>query len=181
MKQERPRPDFGRGPGSLLAGSGNRREAARHFLDGVARDPVTHADVVVGGERDAALVAGFDLAHIVLEAAQGLDLPVANDRRIAEQAGAGTTLDDTFGDHASGDRADSRNREHLANIGVSERPFPSYRDEQATQRDADVLDQLVNDRIGPDTNAFPLRELVRLWRRPHIERDDRRTAGAARG
>src|SRR5262245_36797444 len=50
-------------------------------------DDIVHFDVVEAFEADAALEAGFDLAHIVLEAAQRGNLPFEDDDVVAQQPG----------------------------------------------------------------------------------------------
>src|SRR3954453_3502858 len=60
---------------------------------------VTHFEVLVIGQNDTALEALEDLAHVVVEAPQGADLPVVDDRAVTDQAPLRATRDPAVGDH----------------------------------------------------------------------------------
>src|SRR5215211_2490532 len=76
---------------------------------------VAHLDVVVVGELDAALEAGLDLAHVLLDAAERLDRQVfGDDRAAAGEADLAAALDVPVGDEAAGDVAEAADLEHLS-------------------------------------------------------------------
>src|SRR6185503_3148168 len=68
-------------------------EPARDFLEHVGFDHILLLDVVPAFERDSALVAGRDLADVVLEAADRLDLAVPDDLALPLEPRARAPLD----------------------------------------------------------------------------------------
>src|SRR6266550_9346866 len=92
------------------------RQPARELLEDEGFDDVTHLDVVAPLESDAALQRGRHLAHVVLEAAQGLDPSLPGGRAIAHQPRARAALDGARYDLAARDRAGLGGREDLADL-----------------------------------------------------------------
>src|SRR4051794_6674205 len=91
------------------------------FLDHLETfDLVANLDVGVVLERHAALEAGRDLAHLVLEAAQGLERALVDHDAVAQQPDLVAALDDALGDAATRDVADLGDVEHLADLGVAQ-------------------------------------------------------------
>src|ERR671938_1995766 len=82
---------------------------------------VAFLDVGEVTQHDAALEAGGDFAHVVVEPAQRLDLAVVDDRPVADEAHLRAAGDATLGDVGAGDRADARGLEDLADLDVTER------------------------------------------------------------
>ena len=121
---------------------------------------------------DAALEALRDLADVVLEAAQRAELALVDLDRVADQADLRVALDRAVGDHAAGDRADLRDGEGLAHLGLAQRLLALDRREQAGHRLLHVVERLVDDVVELDLDALLLGELLRLAGRTDVEADD---------
>src|SRR5690606_14102144 len=80
----------------------------------VALELVADLDVVVVLEVRAALVTAVDLHHLLLEAAQRVDLGVDDHAPIADEAHLATAEELALQDRAAGDGADLGDREGLA-------------------------------------------------------------------
>src|SRR5438094_7394694 len=93
------------------------RQPARELLEDVGFDDVVHLHVVAPLESDAALQRRRHLAHVVLEAPQGLDLAVPGRGAVPHQARARAPLDRSGNDLAAGDRAGLRGGEDLTHLG----------------------------------------------------------------
>src|SRR5437016_6806867 len=85
----------------------------------VGLDDVAGLQVLEVGEADAALVAGLDLAHVVLESLERRDGAGPDDDTLAQEADLRAPRDHTVLDVAAGDGADARDAEHLAHLGVA--------------------------------------------------------------
>src|SRR3954470_15039593 len=80
-------------------------------------EDVALLDVLIALERDAALVALGDLAHVVLEALERADPTGPDDRAVAHQPHRRTAADGAARDVAAGDRPHARRAERLAHLG----------------------------------------------------------------
>ncbi len=118
-----------------------------------------------------------DLARVVLEAPQRRDRALPDDRALAKEADLGAARDDALAHEAPGDRADARDAEDLADLGLAGDDLLEDRREQAEHRGLDLLDQLVDDLVGADLHALGLGELAAAPVRAHVEPDDRRVGG----
>src|SRR5256885_14040946 len=74
------------------------------------------SDVLEVAQHDAALEPGRDLAHVVVEAAQRLDLAGVDDGPVAHEPDLGAAADRAVGDIGAGDDADARRAEQLAHL-----------------------------------------------------------------
>ena len=135
-----------------------RLERPRDLLDAEALDDVAGAHVLVVLEGHAAFLAGRDLAHLVLEALQRLELAFVDDDVVAEQADIGAALDDAFGDPAAGDLADLRDLEDLQDLGVAEEGLAPLGREHARHRRLHIVDEVVDDVVVADLDAVGLRQ-----------------------
>ena len=81
-------------------------------------------------------------------------------------------------DVAPGDGADPRHPEDLPDLGVAGDDLLVLRRQHADHRLLDVLEQLVDDLVGPDLHALGVGELASLAVRADVEADDR---GVRRG
>src|SRR2546423_7917848 len=158
-----PRTRPARFESSLRSGGGSFVE--RRPLD-LARledlEPVAFLHVVEAVEEDAALEALRNLADVVLEPLQLRDRRRVDHCAVADHADARVTTDDAVGDHAAGDRAEPRDPEERAHLGLADRLLRRDGGELAHQRLLDLLGQLVDDVVGADLDAFTCRELARL-------------------
>src|SRR4051794_15783992 len=108
------KPSTGRLRMALAAGAGTEpelRELALDLAGLVGLQHVALLDVLEVREHDAALEAGRDLAHILVEALERVDRRVVDDRAVAHHADAAAAADRPVGDVAAGDRADARGAE----------------------------------------------------------------------
>jgi hypothetical protein len=76
-----------------------------------------------------------------------------------------------------GDRAEARDAEERAHLGLADDRLGLDRRQHADERLLDVLGQLVDDAVLADLDPLPLGELARLGRGTHVEADDHRVRG----
>src|SRR5690606_4255374 len=120
---------------------------------------------------DAALVAGRDLANVVLEAAQARDLALV-DHGVVTQQTRERAAHDLAVDHARArDHAGAADAEGLTHLGAAHRALANRRLEHALERLADLIDGIVDDRVEPHVDAFALGELRGLRLRTDVEAD----------
>ena len=86
--------------------------------------------------------------------------------------------DDARAHVATGDGADPRHPEDLADLGLAGDDLLVLRREHADHRLLDVLEQLVDDLVGADLDVLGVGQLAGLAVRAHVEADDR---GVGRG
>src|SRR3954454_20147946 len=101
-------------------------------------------DVLVVLENDAALEAGGDLSHVVVEAPQAGDRRVVDDGAVAHDADLGAAADVAVGDVGAGDRADPRGAERLAGPARADRLLDLLGLEHALHRVTQVVERLVD-------------------------------------
>src|SRR5215204_6314203 len=142
------------------------------LLDDVALDLVAVLDVVKVFEPDAALVALAHLGDVVLEAAQGADAALPGDDAVADEAGARVAADDPVDDAAARDDAGLRHPEGLEDERLAQDLLGLDLVEHADHGRADLLLDLVDDRVEPDVHVLLPRELGGPHLRPHVEADD---------
>src|SRR4051794_4028582 len=126
-------------------------------------------DVRVVLENDAALEAGGDLADVVVEAPQAADRGVVDDRAVAHDPHLGAAADDAVGDVRAGDRADARGAEGLAHLDGPDGLLDLLGLEHALHRVAQIVERLVDDRVGADLDALAVGDRGSVADRPHVE------------
>ena len=99
---------------------------------------------------------------------------------VADDAHATLAVDDAAANRAAGDRADARDLEHLAHLGLAEMTSRSFGTEHAFHRRANVGHRLVDDAVELDVDAFALGRRARVVVRAHVEADDDRARRLAR-
>src|SRR6185295_6976725 len=149
-------------------------EGRRDLFAAVGLDHVARLEVLEALEADAAIEAGADLRDVVLEAPERRDLPLEDNAIVAQQADQGVAWDDPFDDVAAGDRADLRHLEGVAHLGAAGRDLAEGGIEQADHRQLELVEQLVDDGVQPDVDAFLLGQLGRRALRADVEADDDR-------
>src|SRR3954462_7500551 len=122
----RPRNDRGRRRGGL--------QRPPDLLDAVALDDVAGAHVLVVLEGHAALLAGRDLAGVVLEALELAELALVNHHVVADEAHVGAALHDAVEDAAARDLADLGDVEDLQDLRLAEPRLAQGRGEEARHR-----------------------------------------------
>src|SRR5205823_6210159 len=129
-------------------------------------------DVLVVAQHDAALEAGGDLADVVVEAAQRLDLARVDHGAVAHQADLRATAHVAVGDVATGDRADARGAEGLAHLDGADGLLDLLGLEQALHRGAQLLEHAIDDRVAADLDALAVGRHVGVADRADVEADD---------
>src|SRR5688572_24496900 len=100
--------------GVCLVRANSALQRSGDFLDLEELQLVALVDVVVVLDAEAALEAFLDLAHVVLEALEAVELPGEHHHVVAQQAHTRPPAHRARGDHAAGNRADLADAEHLA-------------------------------------------------------------------
>src|ERR1700722_6749638 len=138
----------------------------------VGLNDVAVLEVLEVREPDAALEARRDLAHIVLEAAQRVDGALPNDGALAQEADLRAAGDLAVAHVTPGHGADPGHPEHLAHLGLARDDLLVDRREQSEHGRLDVLEQLVDDLVGPDLDVGRLGQLTRALVGAHVDPDD---------
>src|ERR1700733_591151 len=138
----------------------------------VGLNDVAVLEVLEVGEPDTALEARCDLAHIVLEAAQRVDRTLPDDGALAQEAHLRAAGDLAVAHVAPGHGADPGHPEDLAHLGLARDDLLVDRGEQTEHGRLNVLEQLVDDFVGPDLDVGRLGQLTRALVGPHVEPDD---------
>ena len=127
------------------------------------------------GEGHAAFLAGLDLVDLVLEALERLQgAEFEHHDVVADDPHAGALADHALGDPAAGDPADLGDVEGLQHLGVAEEGFALDRRQHAREHAFDVVQQVVDDRVVADLDAFALGQVAGLFRGADVEAEDRR-------
>src|SRR3954470_17303002 len=136
-------------------------------------DHVVDLDVVERPQADTALVALADLGRVVLEPAEGLHRQVVGDHGTVTHEPCLRVADDrAAADQRTGDVADLRHPEDLADLRRAELDLLVDGLEHALERGLDLVDRLVDDRVVPDVHAFAVGELGGLTLGPDVEAQD---------
>src|SRR5664280_1773176 len=140
-------------------------------------DDVAIFQVLVVGETNAALKARLHLSRVILEAAQRSDRALPDNGALAQESNLRTTGDDAVADEASGDGADLGNAKHFAHLGFAGDDLFVDRRQQSQHGRLDLLDQLVDDLVGPHLDTLSLSQFATALVRSDIEADDGRVRG----
>src|SRR5687768_15377940 len=108
-----------------------RSERGCFFDDLVGFDDVSDLDVVVRLDRETALVAGEDLAGVVLEALQAAQLAGVDLDAVADDPDLGGAGDLALDDEAAGHGADLGDLEGLADLDLADRLLAADGGEEA--------------------------------------------------
>src|SRR5919202_4102537 len=169
----RTKPSTGRLRAIAAAGPGSGQRAL-DLAGLVGLQHVALLDVLEVRQHDAALEAGRDLAHVVVEALERVDRRVVDDRAVAHDADLRPAADRAVGDHAAGDRADARGAEGGAHLGGADGLLDLLGLQHALHRVAQVVERLVDDRVRPDLDALALGRGARVADRADVEAEDHR-------
>src|SRR5262249_26759932 len=126
-----------------VRGGSTPSERTRNGLDVEALHDVANADILIVGERHAALLSGRHLAYLVLEALQSRQRALVDHHVVADEAHLGAALHLAVGDAAAGDLADLGNVEHLQDFRVAKEHLAHRRRQQAGHGLSHVVDQIV--------------------------------------
>src|SRR5579862_3877936 len=143
----------------------------------VRLDHIALLDVLEVREHDAALEAGVDLAHVLVEASQARDRRVVDHGRVAHEPDARAADDMALGDEAARDRADPGGAEGLADLRLTHRLLDLFGLEHALHRRAQLLDGAVDHGVAADLDPLALGNGARVADRAHVEGEDHRVGG----
>src|SRR6476660_1977533 len=136
-------------------------------------DHVVDLDVVERPQADTALVALADLGRVVLEPAEGLHRQVVGDHgTVTHETRLRVAHDRAAAHQRTGDVADLRHPEDLADLRRAELDILVDRLEHALERGLDLVDRLVDDRVVPDVHPLAVGELGGLTLGPDVEAQD---------
>ena len=123
-------------------------------------------------ECHAAFESFLNLSHVIFEAAQGLQGAVMNDDIVTQQPHIGAAAHQAVGDPATGDLADFADVEYFENLRVAQFAFVQRRLEHAFQHRLGIVDDIVNDGVIADIDAFAPCQIPRLRVGAHVEAND---------
>src|SRR4051794_5015617 len=136
-------------------------------------DHVVDLDVVERPQADTALEALADLGRVVLEPAEGLHRQVVGDHGTVTHEPCLRVSDDrAAADQRTGDVADARHPEDLADLRRAELDLLVDGLEHALESGLDLVDRLVDDRVVPDVHTLAVGQLGRLPLGPDVEAQD---------
>ena len=138
-------------------------------LDVVALDDVALADVLIVGERHAALLAGRHLLHLVLEALEGGERAFVDHDVVADEPDLGAALHLALGDAAARDLADLGDVEHLQDARIAQEDLADHRSQQARHGGLNVVHEIVDDVVVADLDARLVRGRLGLHVGAHVE------------
>src|SRR6185437_5573613 len=160
----------------LRRGDG-RLEGSRELLGAVALDDVADLEVVEVLHADATLESFPHFASVVLEPLERRERTVEHLDAVPDDAHATLAVDDAIAHRATGDRADARDLEYLADFRLAQHHFALFRTEHAFHRRAHVGNRFVDDPVQLDLDAFALSRGARVVVRPDVEANDDRAGG----
>src|SRR5690625_4409235 len=162
---------------SLGIGYLGQSERARYFLDVEDLDLVADTNVIVVFHADTTLGAAAYFVDVVLEAAQRFQLTFEDHHVVAQYPNGLVAIDGALEHDTAGHRTELRRTEHIAHFGNADDLFATLRCQHARQRLLHVIQQLVNDAVVADVDAFLLRLPARRGVGANVEADH----GSARG
>src|SRR5215204_1360148 len=138
-------------------------QSALNFRDVVTLDDVAGAHVLVVLKGHAALLAGRDLAGIVLEALELRQATLVDDDVVADETQVRPALDDAVEDAAARDLPDLRHVEDLEYLRLPEALLAKRGGEKARHGLLHVIYEVVDDVVIADLYAKPLGRLTRFF------------------
>src|SRR6266540_4093611 len=147
-------------------------QCARDFDDFVNFELITLFDVVESFDRQSAFEPCLDLAHVILEALERIELAIVDDDIGAQDPDLRTAADDAFEHVAAGDSSDLGYLVYLAHFDEPELAFLLLRREHARERRLHLVHRLVDDVVVANVDAVVLGELARGDIGAGVEADD---------
>src|SRR5256886_4383187 len=147
-------------------------QRSRHFDDFVHFELIALFDVVETLDRQSAFEARLDLAHIVLEALERIELAIVDDDIVAQDPDLRTAPHHAFEHVAAGDGPDLGYLGDLAHFDEPELAFLLLRREHARERRLHLVYRFVDDVVVADVDAVVFGELARGDIGAGVETDD---------
>ena len=136
--------------------------SALDLFGAIAFDNVADLDVLVTVDANAALVALLDRLDIVFEAAQRGNLALVDDLGVTNNAHLVIAGDFALGDVATGNIADLRNAEHVADLGRTGVFVDEFRRQHTDTSCVDVFNRLVDNAIQTNVDLLMLGSLTMM-------------------
>src|SRR4051794_34611496 len=160
-------------PTDSPAGAASPFLGARDLAHLEGLDHVVDLDVVERPQTDTALVTLANLGRVVLEPAEGLHRQVVGDHGTVTHEPRLRVADDrAAADQRTGDVADPRHPEDLADLRRTELHLLVDGLEHALEGGLDLVDGLVDDRVVPDVHTLAVGQLGGLTLGPDVEAQD---------
>src|SRR2546421_5084368 len=156
----------------LIAPPSQPSSGAGDFPELVGLDDVALLEVLEVAEADAAFESLLHLAGVVLEPLERGDCAVPDDDAVAQETDPRAACDHAVLHVAAGHPADTRDREHLTDLGVARDDLLELGLEHADERLLHVLEHLVDDFVEAQVDALGLGELASAAVGSHVEADD---------
>src|SRR5471030_790474 len=144
-------------------------EAASNLNLLVDFDLVASFDVVVALDANTAFHAGTYFGSVILEAAQGFQLAFENNDVFTQYTDWTVTVNNTFDNHATGDRAKLRRTEHVADFSNTQDVLPDVAAKHAGEGFLDVFDDVVDHVVVTHIQTFLLDDLPCASIGTHVE------------
>src|SRR5690606_6067109 len=140
-------------------------DAIEHF------DLVAHFHVVAfNADTTFHTVANF--RHVILEATQGFQLAFKDHHVVTQDADRLVTVYGALGHHTAGHLTELRRTEHIAHIGNAHDIFAEFRLEHASQGRFHIINQVIDDAVVTQIQAFLLNQALGCSIRTHVETED---------
>src|SRR6188768_1982337 len=133
-----------------------------HFFHVEDIDDVSHMYGVHVVQRDAAFEAIFDFSHVLFEALETADLAFPDLLALPDQASHGTAPYQAFDDHAASHCARLADAKGLTHFRFAQGLLHKLGGKHAFHGQANVIQQVVDDRVLANLDAFALSDRRRL-------------------
>ncbi|OAG73187.1 hypothetical protein A0J51_01801 [Gluconobacter japonicus] len=146
--------------------------SSRDHFHLVALDDIAFAQIIVTCEGETALIATSHFLDVVLEALELAEFTLMDDHVLTQQTHATATLDEAFGDIATGDLASLRDVEDLTDFRIAQELLAMFGRNLALYELLYVIRHLVDDGVVADVHTFALCQFTSLRCRTNVERHD---------
>src|SRR5471032_2462261 len=144
-------------------------EAASNLNLLVDFDLVASFDVVVALDANTAFHAGTYFGSVILEAAQGFQLAFEDNDVFTQYTDWTVTVNNTFDNHATGDRAKLRRTEHVTYFSGTQDVLANIAAQHTGEGFLDVFDDVVDHVVVTHVQAFLLDDLASASIGTHVE------------
>src|SRR5689334_16435171 len=140
-------------------------------------DLVTDFDVVVALHADTAFHAGTYFGSVILEAAQGFQLAFEDNDVFTQYTDWTVTVNNTFDNHATGDRAKLRRTEHVTHFSGTQDVLANIAAQHTGKGFLDVFDDVVDHVVVTHIQTFLLDDLASAGIGTHVEAEQYSVGG----
>src|SRR5471032_2223637 len=152
-------------------------EAASNLNLLVDFDLVAGLDVVVALDADTAFHAGTYFGSVILEAAQGFQLAFEDNDVFTQYTDWTVTVNNTFDNHATGDRAKLRRTEHVTHFSGTQDVLANIAAQHTGEGFLDVFDDVVDHVVVTHIQTFLLDNPASASIGTHVEAEQYSVGG----